>query len=195
MQALAAVLLFEASAVESDPSVANWHSSGTAAWPMRLALGDKEQAATVTCLAEDHFAVNLEETRIEIQVIDWAEDSVRFTAGGLQQSARYVFAGGQLYLDLAGVSASFTDKLHAPPVAGQGAGEAQLLAPMNGRIVSVLAKAGDKVSRGQRIVILEAMKMQHEIAAQRDGTIDQVAVKEGDQVATRQLLVALAAKA
>ena len=67
----------------------------------------------------------------------------------------------------------------------------RLLAPMNGAIVSVLAKPGDPVAKGQRIVVLEAMKMQHEISAERDGTIDKILVKPGDQVATRQLLVEL----
>jgi biotin carboxyl carrier protein len=55
----------------------------------------------------------------------------------------------------------------------------------------VLAKPGDPVARGQRIVVLEAMKMQHEISAERDGTIAKILVKPGDQVATRQLLVEL----
>jgi geranyl-CoA carboxylase alpha subunit len=63
---------------------------------------------------------------------------------------------------------------------------------MNGRIVAVLAKAGERVAKGQRIVVLEAMKMQHEITAGRAGVIESVAVREGEQVATRQLLAALA---
>jgi pyruvate/2-oxoglutarate dehydrogenase complex dihydrolipoamide acyltransferase (E2) component len=59
---------------------------------------------------------------------------------------------------------------------------------MNGAVVAVLARAGDRVKKGQRIVIVEAMKMQHEIAAERDGVLARIHVKEGDQVATRQLL-------
>jgi geranyl-CoA carboxylase alpha subunit len=66
------------------------------------------------------------------------------------------------------------------------------VAPMNGAIVAVFAKPGDRVSRGQRIVVLEAMKMQHEIIAERDGTVGEVLVRPGDQVATRQVLAVLA---
>ena len=62
---------------------------------------------------------------------------------------------------------------------------------MNGRIVAVLAQAGDTIVKGQRIAVLEAMKMQHELTARRDGTLAEVAVREGDQVATRQLIAAL----
>jgi geranyl-CoA carboxylase alpha subunit len=64
----------------------------------------------------------------------------------------------------------------------------QLLAPMNGAVVAVLAKAGDEVKKGQYIVIVEAMKMQHEIVAERDGVVARIHVKEGDQVTTRQVL-------
>ena len=73
-------------------------------------------------------------------------------------------------------------------------GGARLVAPMNGRIVSVLAQAGETVKKGQRIVVLEAMKMQHEIVAGRDGVLEAVSVKEGDQVATRHVLATLAAE-
>ena len=62
---------------------------------------------------------------------------------------------------------------------------------MNGVIVSVLAKPNEPVAKGQCVAVLEAMKMQHEIVAERDGTIDKVLVKAGDQVATRQLLAEL----
>jgi len=66
------------------------------------------------------------------------------------------------------------------------------LAPMNGAIIAVFAKPGDRVSRGQRVLVLEAMKMQHEISAERDGTVGEILVKPGDQVATRQVLAVLA---
>jgi geranyl-CoA carboxylase alpha subunit len=65
---------------------------------------------------------------------------------------------------------------------------------MNGAIISVAAKPGDLVAKGQLIVVLEAMKMQHEITAERDGTIDKILVRPGDQVATRQVLVELKAE-
>jgi biotin carboxyl carrier protein len=64
---------------------------------------------------------------------------------------------------------------------------------MNGAIIAVHVKAGDRIVRGQRLVILEAMKMQHEIRAPRDGVVLRVLVETGRQVATRQLLVELQA--
>ena len=62
---------------------------------------------------------------------------------------------------------------------------------MNGKIVAVLVAEGDKVAKGQRLVVVEAMKMQHEMTARAAGHVVRLAVKPGDQVATRQLLVEL----
>ena len=90
--------------------------------------------------------------------------------------------------------AAVRDTAHEAGAAERREGSARLLAPMNGAIISVQAKPGDRVTKGQRVVVLEAMKMQHEIAAERDGVIDKVLVKPGDQVATRQLLVELKAE-
>ena len=60
---------------------------------------------------------------------------------------------------------------------------------MAGKIIKVAAEAGTPVAKGDLLVILEAMKMEHELRAATDGTIDNIAMKPGDQVAMRQLLV------
>ena len=59
---------------------------------------------------------------------------------------------------------------------------------MSGRIVAVHAEAGASVAKGQPIVILEAMKIEHEIKALGDGRLAELLVRPGDQVAARQLL-------
>ena len=117
--------------------------------------------------------------------------SIRFTAQGIQQTAHFVLQGGTVHLDLNGLVAAVSETTHEAGPAERQAGSARLLAPMNGAIISVLAKPGDRVGKGQRIVVLEAMKMQHEISAEREGTIARILVNPGDQVATRQLLAEL----
>ena len=66
-----------------------------------------------------------------------------------------------------------------------------LHAPMAGRIIRVLAKAGDSVQAGDTLLILEAMKMEQQIAAPHDGTVASLLCEEGDQVAAGQELVVL----
>jgi geranyl-CoA carboxylase alpha subunit len=135
--------------------------------------------------------VALGNTTIEVSVEDCRDGAVRFTASGLQRTARFFLSDGILHLELNGMVAAVRETTHEPTGAARRESSSRLLAPMNGAIIGVFAQVGDPVARGQRIVVLEAMKMQHEISAERDGIIDKVLVKVGDQVATRQLLVEL----
>jgi 3-methylcrotonyl-CoA carboxylase alpha subunit len=64
-------------------------------------------------------------------------------------------------------------------------------APIIGRVAKVFVKAGDKVAKGDRVAVVEAMKMEHVMHAARDGVIDKVAAKEGDQVVTGALIASL----
>ena len=64
-----------------------------------------------------------------------------------------------------------------------------IISPMPGAVVSVLVKPGDKVVAGQQLAIIEAMKMQNVLKAERDGEVEAVNVKAGDSVAVDELLI------
>ena len=66
-----------------------------------------------------------------------------------------------------------------------------LVAPMPGAILATEVKSGDTVSKGDVLIVLEAMKMEHRITAPRDGKVENVHVAIGDQVEKEQLLVSL----
>ena len=74
----------------------------------------------------------------------------------------------------------------AAPVAS-GAGES-ITSPMPGNILAVNVAAGDRVKKGQVLMILEAMKMENEIMAPRDGKVTAVAVTKGAAVESGALL-------
>jgi 3-methylcrotonyl-CoA carboxylase alpha subunit len=87
---------------------------------------------------------------------------------------------------------------YAPPLAhaGETAEEAGgLAAPMPGKVISLLVDAGAVVRRGQPLLVMEAMKMEHTIAAPADGTVDALPYRVGDQVAEGASLVAFTATA
>ena len=71
------------------------------------------------------------------------------------------------------------------------AGEGSLAAPMNGAIVAVQARIGDRVTAGQTLVIMEAMKMEHAIKAPADGVVSEIFFAEGDQVCEGAELIAI----
>jgi biotin carboxyl carrier protein len=70
-----------------------------------------------------------------------------------------------------------------------GTGEQRVTAPMPGRIVRILVKAGDTVSARQGLVVVEAMKMENELTVPRAGRVKEVSVTEGVSVAAGRLLL------
>ncbi|WP_448376156.1 biotin/lipoyl-containing protein [Fervidobacterium sp.] len=76
------------------------------------------------------------------------------------------------------------------PVVEAGTG-AKIVSPMSGVILKVLVSEGQKVEYGQKVVILEAMKMENDIVADKPGVVKKIYVKEGENVDTGQLLVEL----
>jgi len=78
--------------------------------------------------------------------------------------------------------------------ASAGSHGGRLTSPLPGRVVSVAVKAGDSVSAGQTLMVIEAMKMEHSIAAPAAGTVDAVHFSEGDQVDEGAELLTLASE-
>jgi 3-methylcrotonyl-CoA carboxylase alpha subunit len=64
-----------------------------------------------------------------------------------------------------------------------GDGDGQIRAPMHGKVLALLVAEGDQVEKGQRVAIVEAMKMEHALTAQRAGRVTGIAVAAGSQVA------------
>jgi 3-methylcrotonyl-CoA carboxylase alpha subunit len=65
-------------------------------------------------------------------------------------------------------------------------------APIIGRVAKVFVREGDAIAKGDRIAVVEAMKMEHVLHAARDGKVDKLAVKEGQQVTQGALIASLA---
>ncbi len=67
-------------------------------------------------------------------------------------------------------------------------GRQQIVAPMPGKVVRLLVKAGDRVEAGQGLFVVEAMKMQNEIRSPKSGTVERVLAKEGQAVNAGEVL-------
>jgi acetyl/propionyl-CoA carboxylase alpha subunit len=72
---------------------------------------------------------------------------------------------------------------------GRESGPSRLTAPIPGKVVAVKAAPGDEVAAGQSLVVLEAMKMENELAAGKAGRVAAVHVADGDTVESGQLLL------
>lgn len=71
--------------------------------------------------------------------------------------------------------------------------EGGLVAPMPGKVLIVAVESGDRVSTGQVLIVMEAMKMEHQITAAADGEVSEVRTHVGDQVDNGELLVVIRA--
>lgn len=70
----------------------------------------------------------------------------------------------------------------------QAEGRQQVIAPMPGKVIRMLVKAGDAVEAGQGLAVIEAMKMQNEIRSPKSGKVERVLVKEGQTVSAGEAL-------
>lgn len=84
------------------------------------------------------------------------------------------------------------DSLSLPPVSSVNTDQGDIISPMPGKVLVVNIIEGDKVKKGDLLMIIEAMKMENNILAIVDGTVDKVMVKEGDNVDTSTHLVRIA---
>ena len=74
--------------------------------------------------------------------------------------------------------------------AGEEHGAGKLTAPMPGKVVAVRVQLGDNVKKGQPLIIVEAMKMEHTITAPSDGVVQAINANVGDQVDEKLELIA-----
>lgn len=79
----------------------------------------------------------------------------------------------------------------APASKPAAAGSGDVVAPLNGSVLSVAVKEGDAVKVGQVLLVFEAMKMENEIAAPRDGTVKKVHVAVGAKIETGMPVVTI----
>ena len=115
-------------------------------------------------------SLQFDDTRHQVKLDEaWPEALPTLDTG----DAIVVFGDGKGY--------AFSDPRLAT-VAGGPASSSIIHSPMPGRIVAVLVKPGDRVAKGQPLVILEAMKMEHTLTAPFQGTVTAISATEGNQV-------------
>jgi geranyl-CoA carboxylase alpha subunit len=120
-----------------------------------------------------------------------ARARARATIDGEPLDYRHAWDGATLWLHTAGGDFAFECRRREPARSGiaDGDGAREVRASINARVAEVVAQAGARVQPGDRLVVLEAMKMEHEVRASRAATVAEVGVRAGEQVVPGQLLV------
>jgi 3-methylcrotonyl-CoA carboxylase alpha subunit len=110
-------------------------------------------------------------------------------------AANAVRIDGERVLFVGGAAWSFRIPTSARLAATGAAGDGALRSPMPGRVVSVPVRVGQAVKRGEVLIAVEAMKMEHALVAPFDGIVAELQVGVGDQVAENVLLARVARSA
>jgi propionyl-CoA carboxylase alpha chain len=118
-------------------------------------------------------------------------DLADFDLGGVRRRVRITRADGTHYADSA-LGAHALREVERFPDPSDATPPGSLLAPMPGTVVRVEVAVGDRVDAGDRILVMEAMKMEHAITAPAPGTVTEIRVGVGQQVDGGSLLAVLA---
>ncbi|MEU6701662.1 biotin carboxylase N-terminal domain-containing protein [Pseudonocardia sp. NPDC046786] len=163
-----------------------WRNVGGAFQQVGYRLGERALPVAYR-FRRDGLDLRVDGEPLAVTPVSVTPDAVVLEFDGIRRTYRVHRAAEVSYVDGPdGSVALHEEPRFADPNAATHAGS--LLAPMPGSVVRVYAAAGDEVAAGQPLVVLEAMKMEHTIAAPGDGVLGELRVAPGDQVDTGQVL-------
>ncbi len=190
--ALAGLLLYV-----TNPHAPSWHGgrslAATFPLPVRIEIAGHAQELEVTRERDGSYVVAVDGEQRKFEVDELDPDALRFRQEGVMDTARFLRDGDRLYLRHRGIPLAVIDLTLAAPKAAANGGDGKVRAAMNGRVVAVLVERGDRVTAGQPVMTLEAMKMEHVHKAGIDGVVAAIDVTEGEQVTTGKIVVEIEA--
>ncbi len=151
--------------------------------------GRKEPAEVdLQPLGEGRYALTLNGTRHEIDALALEHGAVSMILDGQSTGVEFEEQGDEVAVLVKGqvVRVDVADerrrRLRAAAAGFSVEGKQTIVAPMPGKVVKVLVKAGDEVAEGQGLVVVEAMKMENELKSPKAGKVTEVMAKEGQAV-------------
>ena len=145
------------------------------------------------------YELTIKGKKFDVEVKDFGGATAKVAVNGNEYDVDITYKGGEpvAFTPAAPRPAAARPAAAAAPVAAAPAAPAgdvsgnNVVAPMPGLIMKVLVKVGDTVTAGQKVMTMEAMKMENDINSGTAGTVKAVLVKEGDNVKEHQPLVTI----
>ena len=196
--AIAAALLYQqsANARAHQRELAGWRSAGSAPWQFTLKHGEHKHRVNLEVQlagSQPSLLATVGDTQVSLTLLASDGRWLTLELDGIRRRIAYQQQGEQLWLYGHYGNLELLDVTHEPAGGQNAASSGTVKAPMDGAIVDVLVSEGERVSKGQLLVVLEAMKMEHPMKAGVDGTVRRIGISKGDQVKNRQLLVEIEA--
>ena len=171
-------------------SLPSWRMNGPGEDILVFHRGDQEIRIPVR-VDDGSYGLTLPSGSVQVSGELLEHGDVEAAISGLRVRASVARYGANLDVFLGGKHLRLRSEDHDRPGARAEALPGQLAAPMPGRVIAVLVAQGEPVERGQAVMVIEAMKMEHTIRAPTDGVVTQVAFAEGDLVAEGEELLAM----
>ena len=189
MVSLAAALLYTTGQAASRSASNNW-----ATRPVTFCF-DTANATNIVCVdvKDNELQIHGESQKHQIRVLSCENNQLIFETQGLRDTAAFAIGpDNQLWIQYGNNNACFTESLLAPATtSNENQPSGQILAPLPGSVLRIDVAEGDTVEKGQSLLVLEAMKMEHTVTAAITGTVTRVLVEQGQQVTPRQLVVVI----
>ncbi|HEX9519317.1 MAG TPA: biotin carboxylase N-terminal domain-containing protein [Streptosporangiaceae bacterium] len=147
---------------------------------------------TIAAVATERAPDDGDDDDPSMTVAGLAPDRVTLDVAGVRYRFDITRAGAEIWVDsaLGSVRLTLLDRLPAP---GRAEESGSLIAPMPGSVTRIAAAPGDRVVAGQLVLVLEAMKMEHQIAAPASGVLAELRVGQGAQVNAGDVLAIVTA--
>jgi 3-methylcrotonyl-CoA carboxylase alpha subunit len=153
--------------------------------------GDRVREVETTALGGDRWKVRVDDSEFELALETMPDGKLRLAGDNGVTVAEVTPVGSRRFVRLGTLDFVLERELGAGRRAAAGAHGHGLEAPMPGVITKVMVVVGDDVSKGQPLVALEAMKMEHVIRAPRAGRVKTVSASPGQMVQSGASLVEL----
>jgi len=197
-QAIAAIVDYRAGAkrsmeasVQVSPVLLDWSSAGSLFSHCLLSSGDSRHKLTVAS-GRSGYTVSDTGSRCVIEVHNDDGITAEISIDGASHRVIYCTpARGVTWIALEGLSERHVNQAMFTEHRDEAAGGARITAPMHGQLLEVNVTVGDRVQKGQRVLVMEAMKMQHEILAGINGMVLAVNAGAGDQLGADELIIEL----
>lgn len=171
------------------PTLMNWSSATPVQTPYRFSDGDTGIEINLVPSAGGGYSASASGETFFIDIIKHNENDATLTINGERHFVIYLIDGVRIQFSLDGNDFDITNLNGVIASQTDAAGAGSVLAPMHGALIDVFVAKGQKVAKGDRLAILEAMKMQHELTAAVDGEVADIHFEPGAQIPANAMIM------
>ena len=170
----------------------DWSSRGRAVSTRDYRIDELEVGVRIETLGAGQYQVLFESQEFLVEFMGMSDTRCELQINGWRENFNFVHESpATLHLANATYSLSLTDYARVSPEGVDAAAGGTVVAPMHGLLLAIEVTENETVIKGQRLAVLEAMKMQHEITAPGDGVVVEAPGVAGRQVAAGDVMVVL----